>query len=139
MYPNSEIYYKYSFFDLNLIKGKKNFEILKGFSAVGAVRKFPGYRLAAFRTAAFEHMIGFIQFDPTFIKDYPAVAALEEGDALFHREKRNKKGTQILVDPLFLNLYPAADRTGSGIFIQDHGFWLNTSDKEKHHISRSFC
>jgi len=80
-------------------------------------------------------MIGFIQLDPAFIEDCPAVTALEKRSSFFHREKRNKKDTQILVHPLFLNLYPAADRTGSGIFIQDHGFRLNATDKEKHGIT----
>ena len=54
----------------------------------------------------------------------------DEGFAFFDPGHRNEKDLKIVIDALAIGLVQAANRTSSGLFIQNLGFWVYADDKE---------
>ena len=54
----------------------------------------------------------------------------DEGLAFFDPDHRNEKDLKIMIDAFVIGLVQAANRTPSGIFVQNLRFWVYTEDKE---------
>ena len=53
-----------------------------------------------------------------------------EGLAFFDPDHRNEEDLKIMIDAFVIGLVQAANRTPSGIFVQNLRFWVYTEDKE---------
>ena len=53
-----------------------------------------------------------------------------EGLAFFDPDHRNEEDLKIMIDAFVIGLVQAANRTSSGIFVQNLRFWVYTEDKE---------
>ena len=54
----------------------------------------------------------------------------DEGFAFFYPDHRNEEDLKIMIDAFVIGLVQAANRTPSGIFVQNLRFWVYTEDKE---------
>ena len=54
----------------------------------------------------------------------------DEGLAFFDPDHRNEEDLKIMIDAFVIGLVQAANRTPSGIFVQNLRFWVYTEDKE---------
>lgn len=54
----------------------------------------------------------------------------DEGLAFFDPDHRNEEDLKIMIDAFVIGLVQAANRTSSGIFVQNLRFWVYTEDKE---------
>ena len=54
----------------------------------------------------------------------------DEGRAFFNPDHRNEEDLKIMIDAFVIGLVQAANRTPSGIFVQNLRFWVYTEDKE---------
>ena len=63
---------------------------------------------------------------------FGAMAAFtqDEGLAFFDPDHRNEEDLKIMIDAFVIGLVQAANRTPSGIFVQNLRFWVYTEDKE---------